>query len=121
MRILMKYHSFFSKTRKGVSLDAGQDQRSVVPDLGPNCLQSVPADDKKLLQGGKELKQRSYVWASSFLEKQYPIYIFIKTKQQQESFSSEWRKLPQHTLLHLIAKVFSPVQDFYGTFRLDCT
>ena len=27
-------------------LDPDQDRRSVVPDLGPNCLQRLSADDK---------------------------------------------------------------------------
>ena len=27
-------------------LDPDQDQHSVGPDLGPNCLQRLPADDK---------------------------------------------------------------------------
>ena len=30
-------------------LDPDQDQLSVGPDLGPNCLQRLSADDKKLL------------------------------------------------------------------------
>ena len=36
-------------------LDPDQDQCSVSPDLVPNCLQRLPADDKKLPLERKEL------------------------------------------------------------------
>ena len=36
------------------SLDPDQDRRSVDPDLGPNCLQRLSADNKSSL-AGKEL------------------------------------------------------------------
>ena len=44
--------SFFKKKimisiRVSNGLDPDQDQHSVVPDLGPNCLQRLSADNKK--------------------------------------------------------------------------
>ena len=36
-------------------LDPDQDQHSVGPDLSPNCLQRLSADDKKLPLARKEL------------------------------------------------------------------
>ena len=38
---------FFQEHYKGVKhLDPGQDRQNVGPDLGPNCLQRIPTDDK---------------------------------------------------------------------------
>ena len=37
------------------SLDPDQDQHFVGPDLGPNCLQRLSADDKSRRQQGKSL------------------------------------------------------------------
>ena len=38
--------SFRNTIRVSDSLDPGQDRHSVGPDLGPNCLQRLSADDK---------------------------------------------------------------------------
>ena len=38
------------------SLGPDQDRHAVGPDLGPNCLQRLSADDKKLPLARKELK-----------------------------------------------------------------
>ena len=37
-----------SQIRASNSLDSDQDRHSVGPDLGPNCLQRLSVDDKKL-------------------------------------------------------------------------
>ena len=52
--------SFFKKKirntiRVSNSFNLDQDQHSVSPDLGPNCLQSLSADDKNLPLTSKEL------------------------------------------------------------------
>ena len=40
-------HSFGSTKRVSNSLDLGQDQCSIGPDLGPNCLPGFRAPDKR--------------------------------------------------------------------------
>ena len=50
------YLNYFSNiNRVSNGLDPDQDQQSVGPDLGPNCFQSLSADDKSL-PAGKELR-----------------------------------------------------------------
>ena len=39
-------HSFRNTIRESNSLDPDQDRHSVVPDLGPSCLQRLSADEK---------------------------------------------------------------------------
>ena len=53
--LLLSYADFFIITfsfkntiRVANGLDPDQDQQSVGPDLGPNCLQMLSADDKSL-------------------------------------------------------------------------
>ena len=41
-------NSFRNTTRVSNCLDPYQDQQNVGPDLGPNCLQRLSADDKNL-------------------------------------------------------------------------
>ena len=43
--IFFQKQSFRHTIRVSNGLDPDQDRRSVGPDLGPNCLQRVPADD----------------------------------------------------------------------------
>ena len=42
-------------------LDPDQDGHSVGPDLDPNCLQRLSADDKKLPLARKELKNQKRI------------------------------------------------------------
>ena len=51
-------NSFRNTIRVSNSLDKDQDQYSVRPDLGPNCLQRLSADDKSPL-ARKELINKS--------------------------------------------------------------
>ena len=51
---LKKY--FRNTNRVSNSLDPDQVQRFVVPDLGPNCLQRLSADDKSPLSGERVKK-----------------------------------------------------------------
>ena len=53
------YHHFFFRNTIRVSncLDLDQDRHSVGPDLGPNCLQKLSADDKKSPLARKELRE----------------------------------------------------------------
>ena len=53
-------HSFRNAIRVSNGLDPDQDQRSVGPDLGPNCLQRSSADDKSCRQRGKSQGIRSH-------------------------------------------------------------
>ena len=46
-------NSFRNAIKVAISLDPDQDQHSVGPDLGPNCLQKSLADDTS---AGKEFK-----------------------------------------------------------------
>ena len=39
--------NFFENFFQSFSLDLGQDRHFVKPDLGPNCLQTLPADNKQ--------------------------------------------------------------------------
>ena len=61
---LFFFFFFFSKNyfritiRVSNGLDPDQDICSVGPDLGPNCLQTLSADDKKSTQARKELNFR---------------------------------------------------------------
>ena len=41
------------------SLDTGQDRHSVGPNLGPNCLQRLSADDKSHCQQGQSYTRYS--------------------------------------------------------------
>ena len=45
--------SFRNTFREPNGLDPDQDRRFVGPDLGPNCLQRLSADDKSRRQQGK--------------------------------------------------------------------
>ena len=42
-------------------LDPDQDRRFVGPDLGPNCLQRLSADDKSRIYQGKERVSGRYL------------------------------------------------------------
>ena len=59
--LLTFFHFFFQKNsfrntiRVSNNLDLDQDRYSVGPDLGPNCLQRLSADDKKLPLASHEL------------------------------------------------------------------
>ena len=44
-------NSFRNTIRESNSLDLDQDRHCVGPDLGPNCLQRLSADDKSSLAG----------------------------------------------------------------------
>ena len=44
------------------SLFSAQDQHLVCPDLGPNCLQRLSADDKKSQLARKEFTASKFVW-----------------------------------------------------------
>ena len=50
--------SFRNTIRLSVGLDPDQDRRSVGPDLGPNCLQSIISRRQKSPLARKELKCR---------------------------------------------------------------
>ena len=70
------------------------------------------------------LNRSSYMWASSFLEKQYPIYIFIKNILSLLLLN--WRKLPHssnevHTLFFpkVQRKFFSPSFSIMCRFSLE--
>ena len=55
-------------------LDPDQDQHSVGPDLGPNCLQMLSADDKSHHQQGKSqsrLLSSALMFLGSLYCKQY--------------------------------------------------
>ena len=45
-KIIFSKNSFRNTIRVSNSLDPDQDRRSVGPNLGPNCLQRLSADDK---------------------------------------------------------------------------
>ena len=45
-KLTFSKNSFKNTIRVPNSLDTDQDQLSVGPDLGPKCLQRLPADDK---------------------------------------------------------------------------
>ena len=47
-KLTFSKNSFRNTTRVSTSLDPDQDRHSVGPDLGPNCLQGLLADDKSL-------------------------------------------------------------------------
>ena len=66
LKLSIYFHNVFFRNTIRVSngLDPDQDRRSVGPDLGPNCLQKLSADDKSPL-ARKELI-RSYVTESAF-------------------------------------------------------
>ena len=50
-RLTFSKNSFSNAIRVSNGLDPAQDQHSVGPDLGPNCLQMLSADDKSPLAG----------------------------------------------------------------------
>ena len=63
---------FFRNTiRLANSLDRDQNGHSVGPDLGPNCLQRLSADDKSL-QARKELSPFKLLWIAGKLRKSPP-------------------------------------------------
>ena len=47
---LFRQNSFRNTFRVSNSLNPDQDRHYVCPDLGPNCLQRLPADDSKELR-----------------------------------------------------------------------
>ena len=53
-------NNFFKKKVRHKRLGPDQDRCSIDPDLSPNCLQRLLADDKSPL-ARKELKQRLFV------------------------------------------------------------
>ena len=57
---LFKKKSFRNTIRVSNGFDPDQDRHSVRPDLGPNCLQKISADDKSSLQQGKALESFWY-------------------------------------------------------------
>ena len=52
-KLTFSKNSFRNTIRVSNSLDTDQDQHFVCPDLGPNCLQSLSADDKNYRKQGK--------------------------------------------------------------------
>ena len=58
---------FFNAIRVSNSLDPDQDRHFVGPDLGPNCLQRLSADDKSPL-GAKELNTKQLVDTTFWLK-----------------------------------------------------
>ena len=53
-------NSFRNTIRVSNSLDPDQDRHNVGPDLGPNCLQRLSADDKSRFSARRELKLTFY-------------------------------------------------------------
>ena len=51
------------------SLDPDQARHFVWPDLGPNCLQRLSADDRKLPLAGKELKVNGLQYTCKYKDK----------------------------------------------------
>ena len=49
LKIISGIHSVRNTFRVSNSLDTGQDRRFVGPDLGPNCLQRLSADERVLI------------------------------------------------------------------------
>ena len=49
----LQNNSFMSTIRVSYSLEPDQDRHFVGPDLGPNCLQRLSADDKSRRSQGK--------------------------------------------------------------------
>ena len=56
LKIIFFKKSFRNTIRVPNGLDPDQDQHSVSPDLGPNCLQRLSADDKGHSLARKEYK-----------------------------------------------------------------
>ena len=48
------------------SLDPDQDRHSVSPDLGPNCLLRLSAEDKSLRQQRKDLVMENHLYFDLF-------------------------------------------------------
>ena len=53
---LFQKNSFKNTIKVSNGLDPDQDQHSVGPDLGPNCLQKLSADNQNCLQQGKSFR-----------------------------------------------------------------
>ena len=80
LKLTFAKKSFRNTIRVSNSLDPNQARRFVGPDLKPNCLQRLSADDKKTPLAGKELSPVRFSYILAFFLKLSKINLMLYVK-----------------------------------------